>query len=185
MPSHLITDFLQITPFIRQAGIYKENCSHFAKAGRCTKKVLSSGRKTHQSFNFFFQSISLMASILCHTQVSCCWATVLNGDFSWGDGNNSPTLFKQLTKHSISHLGISGCHPMDRHPQARSCKLAIFVIFSTQERCSWSHHHPLQLDLLVLNYLLNSTQSSWWKVHLSSWTPETGKRFCQSLASQP
>lgn len=92
-----------------------------------------------------------MASILCHTQVSCCWAIVMNGDFSWGDGNNSPTLFKQLTKHSISHLGISGCHPMDRHPQARSCKLATFVIFSTQERGSWSHHHPLQLDLLVLN----------------------------------
>lgn len=174
---------LWIIAFISQAPAHTRKTALIllrSVADRCTKKVLSTGKKPHKAI-IFFPICQPNGKCPMPYQVSCSRATIMNVNFSWGDGNNSSTSFKQLTRGSISHLGIYGCHPMDRHPQASSCRLAIFAIFSTQEKCSCSHHHPpIAARPSSPQSLLSSSQSWWWRVHLSPW-----KGFCQSLASQP
>lgn len=142
--------------------------------------------KKHTKAVIFFQSDTPMANVLSHTQVSCCKATVMNGDFSWGDGNNSPTSSKQLTRGSISHLGISGCCPMDRHPQPAAANLPFLLSFPHRGDADAATIIPTVADRLSSpQALLYSSQSWWWRAHLAPWIPETGKRLCQSLASEP
>lgn len=111
-----------------------------------------------------------MANIPSHIQVSCCRATIMDGDFIQRDGSNFATSFRQPVRGSISHLRISECHPTHRHPwpvAADLPQIPFLLSFPRGGDAAAATIIPAAADKpSSAQSLLNPSHSWWWWAHL-------------------